>query len=72
MHRFDAVRVAVLQPHALSLGRVIFLVAIVVTFCALFIGFYVWMRRPDFGQGGADQAALATTDHRQPADPGRD
>jgi hypothetical protein len=67
MDRFDAVRVAMLQPHALSLGRVIFLVAIVVTFCALFIGFYVWMRRPDFGQGGSDQPTLATSDRPQPA-----
>jgi hypothetical protein len=46
---------------------VIFLVAIVVTFCALFIGFYVWMRRPDFGQGGSDQPTLATSDRPQPA-----
>jgi hypothetical protein len=40
------------QTHALSPARVIFLVVIVVFFCLLFIGSYVWMRRPSFGQRG--------------------
>jgi hypothetical protein len=40
------------QTHALSPERVIFLVVIVVFFCLLFIGSYIWMRRPSFGQGG--------------------
>ncbi len=43
---------ASVQTHALSPARVIFLVVIVVFFCLLFIGSYIWMRRPSFGQGG--------------------
>jgi hypothetical protein len=62
MIRVDRAGMALLQPHAMSLGRVIFLVAIVVTFCALFIGFYVWMRRPGFGQGGTERPSLTLSD----------
>jgi hypothetical protein len=39
------------ETHALSRARLIFLVVLVVFFCLLFIGSYVWMRRPSFGQG---------------------
>jgi hypothetical protein len=70
MDRFDGAGVAMLQSHAMSLGRVIFLVAIVVTFCVLFIGFYVWMRRPDFGQGGSDQPTLTMAERQPPAGTG--
>ncbi len=45
-----AFRVAFVQPHPMSLGRVIFLVIIVAFFCGLFVGSYIWMRRPRFGQ----------------------
>ena len=44
------------QTHDLSRARLIFLVVLVVFFCALFIGAYVWMRRPSFGQGGGRPA----------------
>ena len=65
MNGFDQAGLAMLQSHAaLSLGRVIFLVAIVVTFCALFIGFYVWMRRPGFGQGITDRPPLTLPDRQ--------
>jgi hypothetical protein len=60
MDLFNRAGVAMLQPHPLSLGRVIFLVAIVVTFCVLFIGFYVWMRRPAFGQGARARTFTGT------------
>jgi hypothetical protein len=38
------------QSHSLSQARLAFLVVLVVFFCLLFVGVYVWMRRPNFGQ----------------------
>jgi hypothetical protein len=67
MERFERVGVAMLQSHAMSRGRVIFLVAIVVTFCALFIGFYVWMRRPGFRQAGGGEQPTLTRSERPPS-----
>jgi hypothetical protein len=48
--------------HAMSQGRLIFLVVLVVFFCTLFIGSYIWMRRPNFGQIGGRE--------RRPSEPG--
>jgi hypothetical protein len=45
-------QVPALASHPLSHARVVFLVVLVVFFCTLFIGAYVWMRRPSFGQVG--------------------
>jgi hypothetical protein len=55
LQQFHPVRVvAALGPapatHAMSHARLIFLVVLVVFFCSLFIGAYIWMRRPNFGQ----------------------
>jgi ABC-type Fe3+ transport system permease subunit len=36
----------------MSQARVVFLAVLVVFFCTLFIGSYIWMRRPRFGQVG--------------------
>ena len=54
LHPFQSVSgiLGSVQMHGLSRARLIFLVVLVVFFCALFIGSYVWMRRPSFGQGG--------------------
>jgi hypothetical protein len=43
-------RVPMLAQHPMSHARVVFLVVLVVFFCALFIGSYIWMRRPGFGE----------------------
>ena len=48
----DLLRVAFVQPHPMSKAKVIFLAILVVFFCVLFMASYIWMRRPDFGQGG--------------------
>jgi hypothetical protein len=45
----------------MSHGRLIFLIVLVVFFCTLFIGSYIWMRRPSFGQIGGRE--------RGPSDP---
>jgi hypothetical protein len=51
-----APRAPMLVQHPMSHARVVFLAVLVVFFCALFIGSYVWMRRPKFGQlGGGDR-----------------
>jgi hypothetical protein len=52
------------QTHALSPARVIFLVVIVVFFCLLFVGSYIWMRRPSFGQGGETPGSGAVQPNR--------
>jgi hypothetical protein len=52
-------QIPVLASHPLSHARVIFLVVLVVFFCSLFIGAYVWMRRPSFGQVGGRPAPEA-------------
>jgi hypothetical protein len=49
--------------HAMSHARLIFLVVLVVFFCSLFIGSYIWMRRPSFGQVGGRR-------ERGPSQPG--
>jgi hypothetical protein len=43
-------RLASLPAHPMSVGRIIFLAVLVLFFCSLFVGAYIWMRRPDFGQ----------------------
>ena len=47
-----------LQAHPMSRAKLIFLVALVVFFTCLFIGTYIWMRRPNFGQGGAPSSEV--------------
>jgi accessory gene regulator protein AgrB len=41
---------AMVRTQSLSVARIIFLVSLVVFFTLLFVGAYVWMRRPTFGQ----------------------
>ncbi len=48
----DLLRMALVQPHPMSKAKVIFLAILVVFFCGLFMGSYIWMRRPNFGQDG--------------------
>jgi hypothetical protein len=43
-------RLNALPQHPMSHLRVIFLAVLVAFFCSLFIGSYIWMRRPNFGQ----------------------
>jgi hypothetical protein len=51
-----APRAPMLVQHPMSPARVVFLAVLVVFFCTLFIGSYIWMRRPKFGQvGGRDR-----------------
>jgi hypothetical protein len=40
--------------------RVIFLIVLVLFFCSLFIGSYIWMRRPGFGQPGQQASRTGT------------
>jgi hypothetical protein len=65
--RFHPVRLASAlgrspAQHAMSHARLVFLVVLVAFFCTLFIGAYIWMRRPNFGQIGRRE--------RGPAQPG--
>jgi hypothetical protein len=58
-------RVTLLQnSHPMSGLRVLVLVLLCVFFCSLFLGAYVWMRRPGFGQGGGKEAPKATRTDR--------
>jgi hypothetical protein len=41
---------AFVQPHPMSLAKLVLLVALVVFFTGLLICSYIWMRRPNFGQ----------------------
>jgi hypothetical protein len=43
-------RLSTLPHHPMSALRITFLVVLVLFFCSLFIGSYIWMRRPNFGQ----------------------
>jgi hypothetical protein len=43
-------RLASLPAHPMTAGRIVFLAVLVLFFCVLFVGAYVWMRRPNFGQ----------------------
>jgi hypothetical protein len=52
-------RVPMLVQHAMSPARVVFLAVLVAFFCALFIGSYIWMRRPGFGQIGGHRPGPA-------------
>jgi hypothetical protein len=45
-------RLSTLPQHPMSHLRIIFLIVLVLFFCGLFIGCYIWMRRPSFGQLG--------------------
>jgi hypothetical protein len=51
-------RLSTLPQHPMSALRITFLVVLVLFFCGLFIGSYIWMRRPNFGQleGGRGMA----------------
>jgi hypothetical protein len=49
-------RLSALPQHPMSHLRIIFLVVLVLSFCSLFIGSYIWMRRPSFGQLGQRMA----------------
>jgi hypothetical protein len=51
-------RLSTLPQHPMSALRIVFLVVLVLFFCSLFIGSYIWMRRPNFGQieGGRGMA----------------
>jgi hypothetical protein len=54
-------RLSTLPQHPMSHLRVIFLIALVLFFCSLFIASYIWMRRPNFGQlEGGRRMAKAT------------
>jgi hypothetical protein len=48
---FALIRLAFVQPQSMSRARVIVLIVLVVFMSSLFIAAYVWMRRPNFGQG---------------------
>jgi hypothetical protein len=56
-------RLSALPQHPMSPLRIVFLVVLVLFFCSLFIGSYIWMRRPSFGQleGGRGNARGAQT-----------
>jgi hypothetical protein len=62
-------RLSTLPQHPMSHLRIIFLVVLVVFFCSLFIGSYIWMRRPGFGQLGhrvAETSAAAAGGDQSP------
>jgi hypothetical protein len=58
--------VGLAQSQALSPGRLIFLISLVVFFTVLFVVAYVWMRKPGFGQHGGHEQPKAS---RRPAAP---
>jgi hypothetical protein len=63
-------RVPMLAQHPMSQARVVFLIVLVVFFCALFIGSYIWMRQPTFGQVGGRRAGVPASEGRSSEGPG--
>jgi hypothetical protein len=68
-------RVPMVAQHPMSQARVVFLAVLVFFFCALFIGSYIWMRRPKFGQVGGGRpgpspASVPATESRSSKGPG--